>query len=114
VYIIPDGQPVVHPLCSRRILYTGHDLLLLQFLQYSLEDCRVVRCPDGSQARLFIKKIEYSLLLFDEELLDTTGEALKDFTRALSRRTPPIMIVQGTEDFESLARAITRMLTAPQ
>jgi DNA-binding response OmpR family regulator len=115
VLIIPEGKTVVHPVCSRRILYAGHDLLLLQFLQQVLADCRVVRCPNGSQARLFIEKIKYWLLVFDEELPDTSREALKEFARLLSRRgAPPIMIVQGTEDFESLARAIIRLLTAPQ
>jgi len=83
VSIIPDGKPVFHPAYARRILYAGSNLALLKYLQSKLEDCAVVRSPDSSQARLFIENINYSLLLFDEELPDTTGQELTDFTRRL-------------------------------
>jgi DNA-binding response OmpR family regulator len=94
VCIIPDRKPVVHPVCSRRIiLYAGHDLLLLQFLQHVLEDCQVVRCPDGSLARSFIKKIKYWLLLVDEELPDMTGPELADFTRGVQHREQTLIMI---------------------
>lgn len=113
--IIPDGKPVFHPAFSRRTLYAGSNLALLQFLQSTLEDCAVVRCPDGSQARLFIEHIQYSLLLFDEELPDTTGQELADFARQFSHKQhTPVLIIKKSDSFELLASTITRLLISPQ
>jgi DNA-binding response OmpR family regulator len=59
-----------------------------------LEDCQVVRCPDGSQAKLFIEEINYSLLLLDEKLPDITGLKMASFTRSLEhRKLMPIIIL---------------------
>jgi DNA-binding response OmpR family regulator len=110
--MIPDGPPVFHPRYSHRILYAGNDLSLLTFLQEILEDCYMVRCPNGSHARLFIEKIKYSLLLFDERLQDTTGAELESFTRTLPHRErTPIIIYKPLVGFDVLAKAIIRELS---
>jgi DNA-binding response OmpR family regulator len=109
--MITDERPAFHPRYSYCILYAGNDLLLTQFLKYMLEDCQVVRCPNGSQARLFIKSIKYSLLLFNEELPDTTGIKLTRFVHSLAQREHmPIIIFEPSNNFELLARAIARLL----
>ena len=82
-------------MASHRILYVGRDHILLRFLQDALSDCTVVRCPDGRGARPLIESdINYSLLLFDDTLPDTTGTELAQFARALSHRVrTPIVIL---------------------
>lgn len=96
-----------------RILYAGNDLALSKRLRETLRDCQTVRAPDGSAARLFIKNINYSLLLFDHALPDTTGTELAEFTRALPHRkqTPIKLISPGEREasiVESIARALAR------
>ena len=92
--IISDRIRFIHPHYSHKILYVGHDLSLLKFLQEILEDCHVVRCPDGSQAKSFIERINYSLLLLDEKLPDTTGLKMASFIRSLEhRKLMPIIIL---------------------
>lgn len=109
--IIPDLKPVVYPSYLHRILYAGNDLMLLRFLQYELKDCQIIRCPNGAQARLFIEKIKYSLLLFDEELPDTTGRELTEFARELPyRRRTPVIICKPFGSYDVIVRAITRAL----
>ncbi|HEX8000904.1 MAG TPA: hypothetical protein VF528_21160 [Pyrinomonadaceae bacterium] len=98
-----------------RILYVGLNLQLMHYLEDELEDCWIVRAPAACVARLFIDKLNYSLLLFDEVLLDTTGLALASFTRGLAHRErTPIIIVKNADNLNLLSRAITRRLTAPQ
>ena len=112
MHMITEWRPPFHPPYSYRILYAGHDLMLLLFLQYMLEDCQTVRAPLGSIARLFIEHINCSLLLFDERLPDTTGQALARYARSLAHRQhTPIVIFKQSGDFERLAGAITRLLT---
>jgi DNA-binding response OmpR family regulator len=111
--MITEERPVFHPRYSYRILYAGNDLLLTQFLKYTLADCQLIRCPNGWQARLFIKEVKYSLLLFDEELPDTTGRALAKFARESARvELTPSIIVRKSAKGEVLARDITRILAA--
>jgi DNA-binding response OmpR family regulator len=111
--MITDRRPVVYPSSARRILYVGNDLMLLRFLQYTLEDCQVIRCPNGSQARLFIEKIKYALLLFDEVLLDTTGRELTKFARESARvEMTPSIIIKKSANCDVLARDITRIIAA--
>jgi CheY-like chemotaxis protein len=117
MYMIPDEERPVHPPpFSYRILYVGNDHRLSQFLRGRLEDCQVTRAPSGCVARLLIKGGNNSLLLFDEVLPDTTGAGLESFTRRLPQREDtPVIIFQKTNDYEALARAITRLLkTVPK
>lgn len=84
---------------SHRILYVGRDHTLLQSLQDALKDCRIVRSPSGRDARFLIEsEINYSLLLFDEELSDTTGLELAHLARgARHRERTPIIILSASE-----------------
>jgi DNA-binding response OmpR family regulator len=113
VCIISDRLRFVHPRYSHRILYAGHNLALLKFLQDELEDCQIVRCSDDSTTRLLISSaINYSLFLFDEVLPDTRGEALCSFVGELAHREQtPIVIVKKSDEFEAMARAITHLLS---
>jgi DNA-binding response OmpR family regulator len=98
---------------SRRILYVGHNLALLAHLEARLEDCQIVRCPDGYTARLFIAGINYSLLLFDEELPDTTGGELAKYACSMARtQYTPFIIIKQSDNFESLASAIMQIFAA--
>ena len=99
-------------MASHRILYVGRDLSLLQLLNGILEGCRVVRCPGGSNAYLMIESdIKYSLLLFDDELPDMTGEKLKRFARKLSHRErTPIIIFKKSDDLSKLVETIINRL----
>ncbi len=114
--IIPDRRRVLHPPYSHRILYVGHDLALLDFLQESLKACWTVRSASGLFARLLIElDIPYSILLFDEQLPDTTGLLLACFTRDFPhRQQTPIIIIKSSDEFQTLARTITHLLTPPQ
>jgi DNA-binding response OmpR family regulator len=113
VCIISDRLRFVHPRYSHRILYAGHDLSLLKFLNEILEDCQIVRCGDGTQARLFIEKINYLLLLFDKKLPDTTGAELESYTRTVAGRgLTPIIIVKKSDSYDVLARTITHLLSS--
>ena len=83
-----------------RILYVGRDLALTELLKDELRrlDCFVVRCPDGRGARLFIESdINYSLLLFDDELPDMTGLALAHFTSEQAHRTTTPVVILSKE-----------------
>jgi DNA-binding response OmpR family regulator len=96
---------------SPRILYVGHDLALLAHLQAELRDCRIVRSPSASLAHLLIESINYSLLLFDEELPDTTGLKLSEFACSLANgQCTPFIIIKQPSDFEFLVRDIRRLL----
>jgi DNA-binding response OmpR family regulator len=122
MYMITEEEPSYHlralyrRLSARpyRILYVGLDHALLDYLQERLDDCWIVRAPAGHVARPFIDKLNYSLLLFDEDLVDTTGLALARFTRELPhRQCTPIIVTKKSDEFESLSRAISRRLTTP-
>jgi DNA-binding NtrC family response regulator len=105
--IIPDGATPFHLMPSHRILYVGNDLALFAHLEGELRDCQVVRSPGDSTVRSFIKGINYALLLFDEELPDTTGAELAEFSCSLPRRPcTPFIIIKESDDFESVVRAI--------
>ena len=111
-----------------RLLYVGRDLALTAFLKDALMrlDCFVVRCPRGTEARSFIASdINYSLLLFDDELSDMTGLALAHFTSEQAhRKTTPVVILSGEKargmvaglyfekpyDVDSLVQTITARL----
>jgi DNA-binding response OmpR family regulator len=111
-----------------RILYVGRDLALAAFLIDELKriDCFVVRCPRGTEARSFIASdINYSLLLFDDELPDMTGLALAHFTSERAhRKTTPVVILSAEKargmvaglffekpfDVDSLVQTITARL----
>ena len=94
-----------------RILYAGNDLALSKRLRETLRDCQTVCAPEGSAARLFIKHINYSLLLFDHELPDTTGTELAKFTRALPhRKQTRIKLISPGEGEDSIVESIARAL----
>jgi DNA-binding NtrC family response regulator len=98
---------------SHNILYVGHNLALLKYLQSNLRDCRVVRSPGDSTVRGLIKNINYSLLLFDEELPDTTGVELAEYACSLERQpSTPFIIIKKGDSFESLAKAIMEVFAA--
>lgn len=124
--MITECAPSFHLMPSHRILYLGNDLALLKTLGESLEDCFVVRCPDGSLALpLMESDIVYSLFLLDEELPDTTGRELARLARRVRHRkhTPIFLLsankagragagvfVEHPADFRSLVGAIMRVL----
>ena len=111
-----------------QILYVGRDHALTAFLKDELKrlDCFVVRCPSGSESRSFIASdIDYSLLLFDDELPDMTGLALAHFTSEQAhRKTTPVVILSKDKargmvaglffekpyDVDSLVQTITARL----
>jgi DNA-binding response OmpR family regulator len=100
------------PTYRHRILYAGNDLALSKRLRETLRDCQTVRAPDGSVAHLFIKHINYSLLLFDHELPDTTGKELAEFTRALpNRERTQIKLISPIERESSIVDTVARLLT---
>ena len=119
--MITDDEPSYHfialyrRLSARpyRILYVGLDLRLIKYLEERLEDCWITRAPSGSVARPFIVQLKHSLMLFDELLMDTTARELTCFTRTLpTRQGTPIIIVKKLDNFELLARTISRLLTS--
>lgn len=99
-------------MAAHRILYVGLDLNLLQILNGILTGCRVVRCPGGSNAYLLIESdIKYSLLLFADESLGTTGAELERFARKLSHRErTPIIIFKKSDNFNILVETIIQRL----
>lgn len=111
--IIPEGATNFNLMSSHRILYVGPNLAFFARLRAELGDYQVVRCPVGSQARILIAGINYSLLLFDEELPDATGSELAEFSCALARSPcTPFIIIKNPCDFESLARAVMEVCAA--
>lgn len=91
---------------SHRILYVGHNLTLFMSLQKILGDCRIVRSPGDSTVRTLIAGINYSLLLFDEELPGMTGLELAEFSCSLGREVfTPFIIIKKTGGFEPAASA---------
>lgn len=113
MYMITEDAFPFHLPSTHRILYVGHDLMLVEYLRGGLEDCQIVRCPIGSVAHALIKGINYSLLLFDEELADTTGEELSEFARGLTHRErTPVIVFKKWDEFEGLSWAITHSLSA--
>jgi DNA-binding response OmpR family regulator len=84
-------------MASHRILYVGRDHSLSDFLRDVLKKTGdlIVRCPDGRGARLFIESdIKYSLLLFDDELMDMSRVELAQYAHSLQHRaTTPIVIL---------------------
>ena len=118
--MITDDEPSYHfvllyrrlSALPYRILYVGLDSELMKYLEQHLTDCWTTRAPSGSVARPFIAQLKLSLILFDELLMDTTAQELTCFTRALAnRKCTPIIIVKKSDNFELLARTITRLLT---
>ncbi|MGB7923379.1 MAG: hypothetical protein WCF57_09060 [Pyrinomonadaceae bacterium] len=98
-----------------RALYVGSDLALTAFLKDAFKplDCFVVRCPRGTEARIFIEsEIRYALFLFDEELQDMTGKELAEFTHAQAHhKKTPILIVEKSDDYQHLLETIVRELS---
>jgi len=94
-----------------RVLYVGLDCKLLQYLEDRLDDCWFVRAAAGCVARSFIEHLEYSLLLFDETLMDMSGRELATLTRGMERRqSVPIVIVRPGANCERLARKLDGLL----
>lgn len=123
MYMITDSEPSYHAralyrrLSKRphRILYVGLDHQLLNYLQDRLHDCWIVRAPAACVARIFIRELRYSLFLFDELLMDSTGQELARYTRELAnRRDTPILIVKQSDNFELLTRTIKRLPPVPR
>jgi hypothetical protein len=80
-------------------------------LQAELGDCRIIGSPSAFVARPLIKGINYALLLFDEELPDTTGLELAEFAYSLAHRQgTPFIIIKQPSDFEALVRDIRQLL----
>ncbi|HEY0406325.1 MAG TPA: hypothetical protein VGC89_11395 [Pyrinomonadaceae bacterium] len=119
MHMITDDEPSYHLIALHRwlsarpyrILYVGLDLTLLKYLEDSFQDCWIVRAPAACVARSFIERLKYSLFVFDEELMDTTGRELAAFagTLAESERTP-IVIVKESDELAAVARRIKRWL----
>jgi DNA-binding response OmpR family regulator len=117
-------------MASHRILYVGRDHTLLYFLRDTLKktDDTIVRAPSGRESHCLIhSNINYSLLLFDDDLPDMTGLDLAQFTRKLKhRKTTPIIILSKDKarglvaglhfekpyDFTLLVKTITHLLKA--
>jgi DNA-binding response OmpR family regulator len=99
---------------KHRILYVGRDHALTAFLKVTLDrlDCFVVRCPSGRLSYCLIESdIKYSLLLFDEQLPDMTGQELAQFARSLKHRKQTfILIVEKSDDLSVLASEVVRLL----
>lgn len=97
--MIAECAPSFHHMSSHRILYVGHDLILLEYLHGALKDCLVVRCPGDSLAVSLIKsEINYSLFLLDEKLPETTGQELADFAHGVRHRArTPIIILSANK-----------------
>jgi hypothetical protein len=94
-----------------RVLYVGLDCELLKYLEDELDDCWIVRAPAACVARCFIEHLNYSLLLFDEVLMDATARELAAFTRGLThRQSVPIVIVKKEDEFAWLASDIDHLL----
>lgn len=123
MHMITDDEPSVHLIAlyrrlsalPYRILYVGLDLTLLKYLEERLAECWIVRAPAGCVGRIFIEHLEYSLLLFDAELMDGMGQALAEFTRGLAhRQETPIIIVKKVQSLELLAKTIKRLLASQE
>ncbi|HEX7999976.1 MAG TPA: hypothetical protein VF528_16425 [Pyrinomonadaceae bacterium] len=121
--MITDCEPSYHAralyrrLSARphRILYVGLDLQLQKYLQDNLAECWIVSAPAACVARLFIDKLNYSLLLFDNALTDATAQELSRYTRTLPHRAhTPIIILNPSQELKRLPKAITRLLPTPQ
>jgi CheY-like chemotaxis protein len=98
---------------SHRILYVGYDEALLLYLQRNLADCTVVRSPDNPTVHGLIEHINYSLLLFDEELPNTTGLELAEYSCSLERKpSTPFIIIKKADSFESIAGAIMQVFAS--
>ena len=111
MHMITDEMPRFHPRYSHRILYVGRDHSLSKYLRDELAECQIIYCPLGSLARTFIEHVKYSLLLFDEELPDTTGRALARFARKLQRsECTPVIVLNKSNSFELVMSSITRLL----
>jgi DNA-binding response OmpR family regulator len=110
--MITEEAPSFHYPPANCILYVGQDLTLLKLLQDGLDDCAVIRCPIGSVAGILIaSKINYLLLLFDEQMPDMTGDELAGFVRTLAHREGmPVIIFKPSDDFNSIVRAIDHLL----
>ena len=110
--IIAERILSFHLMPSPRILYVGHDLNLLKFMQDELKDCRVVRCTGGITSRSFIKsEINYALFVFDEEMPEMSGQVLTAFARGLAHREDtPVVIFKPSDDFSEIVKTIIRSL----
>ena len=107
--MITEDVPATHrPPAQHRIIYVGGDIRLPERLADAL-GCRVVRCPGGSIACLFIRgETKYSLLLFEDDL---QGAELARLARSLEHRAnTPLVMVRKSERFETLADTIRRAL----
>jgi hypothetical protein len=99
-----------------RVLYVGDNYTLPAALRDRLADlsCQIVRCPAHGVwlARRFITSdITYTLFLFDEALVDTTGEELARFTLSLDHRADtPTLIVKESDDVLASAERVRRLL----
>jgi hypothetical protein len=81
----------------------------MESLQERLDECWIVRAPAACVARVFIRELKYSLLLFDEVLMDATAAELTGFVRSLAhRKHTPVIISQKSADFLTLARKVAR------
>jgi len=92
---------------SHRVLYVGADLALLERLTGALKDCRVVRSPCGVARTLIESAINYSLLIFDGELM-----GLADFARSLPHRqhTPALILPADRADYAEVLTTVFCLL----
>ena len=85
------------PVYQYKALYIGTNRTLRQFLTDTARelDCYLDSCSGIFHARFLLQSpIYYSLLLLDD-LPDTTGAELAEFTRTLThRQTTPIILVK--------------------
>jgi DNA-binding response OmpR family regulator len=92
-----------------RLLYVGTDLNLMKFLQDELKHGGwfAVRCPDGKTARVLLNsQIHYDLLLFDDELPDTSGREIVRLARSLEHRQRTPIILLSLKDCAREARGV--------
>jgi DNA-binding NtrC family response regulator len=95
---------------SHRILYVGEDITLPGLLNVALKsrDCHVVRCPDMLQARSFLRGINYSLLICDDE---SAGAEMQLFIRSpRPDKNTPVVILKKAGDADTLVTTIKQML----
>jgi CheY-like chemotaxis protein len=102
----PNRQP--------KILYVGNNHALFNLLHHALTqiDCRIVRCYNAFVSLpLLESEINYSLLLLDDKLPDTTGLKLKRLTRKLPhRKRTPIIIHKNSDELNPLVETILKTL----
>ncbi|MDX6696214.1 MAG: hypothetical protein QOF02_3817 [Blastocatellia bacterium] len=121
MHMITEDEPSYHAralyrrLSARpwRVLYVGLDVALLDYLKARLEECWIVRAPAGCVARPFIEHLRYSVLVFDEVLMDMTAREVAGWTRELAgREGRAVVVFRKWDEFEMVAGSIEGLVAA--